>query len=364
LIADSYGNNSDSNLVLQSASRKFIFTDSSRRIDLSGPYPFFHIEKVKGADTDLNTDFDIEFNSTKGVFGAYLGTNWGNFTHNTFLKANQDGQVTQIGHDTPTDGQVLTWDNANGYVVWSDSTGGIASLSEDSAPQLSANLDTDGNGIGNYSGGGDIYLVSSPGVSGASVNITNQSNEAAIRLYNRNNNSAKITVPQTISTDYTLTLPTSNGNLNQVLRTDGNGVLSWTDLPTLGTAAILDVGTAANNVVQLDANAKLPAVDGSQLTNMHYTYSAQTTSFNAQINYHYSVNTTNSAVNISLPRVSSTGSGQQLRIKFKAGTNLLTVIPYSGDNIEGLASFVMTDSQTPGQSLDLISDGVDSWEII
>lgn len=35
-----------------------------------------------------------------------------------------------------------------------------------------------------------------------------------------------------------------------------------------GTAAALDVGTSANNVVQLDGAAKLPAVDGSQLTNI------------------------------------------------------------------------------------------------
>lgn len=35
---------------------------------------------------------------------------------------------------------------------------------------------------------------------------------------------------------------------------------------SLGTAAPLDVGTAANNVVQLDGTAKLPAVDGSALT--------------------------------------------------------------------------------------------------
>lgn len=38
--------------------------------------------------------------------------------------------------------------------------------------------------------------------------------------------------------------------------------------PTLGSAAALTAGTAANNVVQLDANAKLPAVDGSQLLNV------------------------------------------------------------------------------------------------
>lgn len=36
----------------------------------------------------------------------------------------------------------------------------------------------------------------------------------------------------------------------------------------LGTAAVLDAGSGANQVVQLDSNAKLPALDGSQLTNL------------------------------------------------------------------------------------------------
>lgn len=36
----------------------------------------------------------------------------------------------------------------------------------------------------------------------------------------------------------------------------------------LGTTAILNVGTSANNVVQLDGSAKLPAVDGSALTGL------------------------------------------------------------------------------------------------
>lgn len=44
---------------------------------------------------------------------------------------------------------------------------------------------------------------------------------------------------------------------------------SYNDLtgkPTLGSAAALAAGTAANNVVKLDGSARLPAVDGSQLT--------------------------------------------------------------------------------------------------
>ena len=38
--------------------------------------------------------------------------------------------------------------------------------------------------------------------------------------------------------------------------------------PALGSAALLDVGTDAGDVVQLDGTGKLPAVDGSQLTNL------------------------------------------------------------------------------------------------
>ena len=41
-----------------------------------------------------------------------------------------------------------------------------------------------------------------------------------------------------------------------------------TGTPTLGTAAALSVGTSANQVVQLDGSSKLPAVDGSLLTNV------------------------------------------------------------------------------------------------
>jgi hypothetical protein len=51
----------------------------------------------------------------------------------------------------------------------------------------------------------------------------------------------------------------------------GTGASTAADARTnlgLGTAAVLDVGTTANKVVQLDGTAKLPALDGSQLTNL------------------------------------------------------------------------------------------------
>jgi hypothetical protein len=99
----------------------------------------------------------------------------------------------------------------------------------------------------------------------------------------------------TVSGALTNLLPSQTGNSGKVLTTDGS-MTSWLALSTaswntayserlqwdggsaglnaatahislgLGTAATLDVGTTANRIVQLDASAKLPAVDGSQLT--------------------------------------------------------------------------------------------------
>lgn len=54
----------------------------------------------------------------------------------------------------------------------------------------------------------------------------------------------------------------------------GRGVLEWADAAagqtalSLGTAATLNVGTSANEIVQLDGTGKLPAVDGSNLLNL------------------------------------------------------------------------------------------------
>jgi len=54
---------------------------------------------------------------------------------------------------------------------------------------------------------------------------------------------------------------------NFVLETAGTARTSL----GLGSAAVLTAGTSANNAVQLDGSARLPGVDGSQLTNLPAT---------------------------------------------------------------------------------------------
>ncbi len=81
--------------------------------------------------------------------------------------------------------------------------------------------------------------------------------------------------------DYNIQWPANVGAAGSVLQTDATGILSWVAIPSapvssvagragavvlskgdiggLGTAAGLDAGTTADNLVQLDANAKIPA---------------------------------------------------------------------------------------------------------
>lgn len=63
--------------------------------------------------------------------------------------------------------------------------------------------------------------------------------------------------------------------LNQGLAADvANVATNTATLSTLGTAATKNVGTAIGNVVQMDGSDKLPAVDGSQLTNLPFPAAA------------------------------------------------------------------------------------------
>ena len=51
-------------------------------------------------------------------------------TSNTGLQIDTSGEVVKIGQDTPSDGQVLTWDNSNSKVVWASGGGGASALND------------------------------------------------------------------------------------------------------------------------------------------------------------------------------------------------------------------------------------------
>lgn len=81
----------------------------------------------------------------------------------------------------------------------------------------------------------------------------------------------------------------------------------------LGTVAVLDTGTSALNAVQLDGSARLPAVDGSQLTGLPAGYTGWTVS-----------DGTNSENIASTDTVAFSGSGATT-VTYDTSTNTLTV---------------------------------------
>jgi hypothetical protein len=95
---------------------------------------------------------------------------------------------------------------------------------------------------------------------------------------------------------------------------------SYTDLknlPTLGTAAALNVGAGAGQIVQLDGSGKLPALDGSQLIGVtgSVSYAAAQALSDAQ----------------RLQAIANLGIPHECGRLLYSGATALTYLPYKGD---------------------------------
>jgi hypothetical protein len=120
------------------------------------------------------------------------------------------------------------------------------------------------------------------------MNIVKEGSQNADKFFLCTTDSGSI---GSVAITYTQVVPSSGGTVTQVgiaqagseftisgspITTSGNitlgiGTIANTKISGLGTASTKAVGTSADNVVQLDGSARLPAVDGSQLTNLPTT---------------------------------------------------------------------------------------------
>jgi uncharacterized metal-binding protein len=158
-----------------------------------------------------------------------------------------------------------------------------------------------------------------------------------------------------------------------VLYSDDVGGIDGTGLTISGTGATsalnVDAGTGANQIVQLDGSSRLPAVDGSQLTNLpgvsRPTVTTDSSGTDSTISNPaasvledvYLVDNGAAAVNITLPTVTS-NSGYKAQIK-RLGTANVTVTPASG-TIDGVANKVLSVQYS---SFTCVTDGT-NWHII
>ena len=159
----------------------------------------------------------------------------------------------------------------------------IANVVEDTTPQLGGNLDVNGKDIVSVSNG-DIDL--DPNGSGVVVFKGNSTKGSGQFKLNCENNSHGITIKgpaHSAGANYTLTLPTTDGSANEVLKTDGSGNLSW--VAQSAGYSDSDVNTHLN---QSSAGAnEVLAWNGSD-----YAWVAQTTGYsNSSVDAHLNQST-------------------------------------------------------------------------
>ena len=160
------------------------------------------------------------------------------------LSANADVTLTTTnGADNQARNAVILWTASNGattrfitapaqskaYVVINAGTGSI--VVRGSGPTTGVTI-TSGNKSLVAWNGSDFVAISSTVFSGVISVEGTSSSGAAIRLFEDTDNGTNyiaLQAPAALATNVTLTLPDNDGAANQVLATDGSGVLSWVD---------------------------------------------------------------------------------------------------------------------------------------
>ena len=158
-----------------------------------------------------------------------------------------------------TDGNVLTWDNANSY--WTSAAPAFSEVSQDTTPTLGGNLDTNNFDI---TGPADANIEVAPVGTGKFVvkGETTAQVDASITL-NCYTNGHGVTIkspPHSAAAVYTFILPVSMGANQQFLMTNGTDQTSWvTVTPALIGAATSAQGATADSAMQVAGPNVIPA---------------------------------------------------------------------------------------------------------
>ena len=220
-------------------------TGTVRLNSLTYPASDGSANQVLTTDGSGNLSFSTVSTSSGGInnvvedttpqLGGDLDVNSNNITGNVRLNSltypSADGTANQV---LKTDG--------SGNLGWTTITVPSGDLVDDTSPQLGGSLDVNGQSIVSANNG-DISFH--PNTTGIVVFKGNSAYSSGRFKLNCENNSHGVIIqgpPHSAAANYTLTLPTTDGNANQFLQTDGSGVLTWAT-PSTGSGGDIPSGT-------------------------------------------------------------------------------------------------------------------------
>ena len=259
---------------------------------------------------DVET-FYILKNSTTGSFTVQFKYATGSGDTFTFAATNKKTAMVQASANDGTNPDIIEI-QTGGDVV------------DDTTPQLGGNLDVNGNSIVSVSNGNIPLSPDGTGVVQITGNATQSGTLRITEDTDEGSNYVDIKVPA-LAANVTLTLPNSDGNADEFLKTDGSGNLSFAEVSG---------GTSWQAV--------------------------KTTSFTAAAGEGYFINTTSGAITMTLP--ASPTIGDEVAFIDYAGTfdtNNLTV-GRNSENINGSAADLTVATERAANTL-VYTDGTQGW---
>ena len=260
----------------------------------------------------------IEFTSS-GSLGSAATVTIPDGTEMNYILKNSTAGGQDITFKTAS-GSGVTWSTTTTKIVYSNGTNVIevqtgGDVVDDTSPQLGGNLDVNGNSIVSVSNGNIPLAPNGTGV----VQISGNSTQAGTLRFTEDTddgtNYVQLKAP-TLAGDITLTLPATDGNADEFLKTNGSGVLSF---------AAVSGGTSWQAV--------------------------KTGDFTAAAGEGYFIDTTSSVVTMTLP--SSPSLGDEVVFIDYAGTfdtNNMTV-GRNSQKIQGTAANLTVSTERAGNTL-------------
>ena len=213
-------------------------------------------------------------------------------------------------------------------------TGLTTNIVEDTSPQLGGSLDVNGQDIVSISNGAIELAPDGTGKVTIKGNATSGSGQIVLNCEQNTHGISLKGPPHSAAASYTLTFPNTDGNADQVLKSDGSGNLDWVDQASGGGGLTYQARTTASH------SPLTPAAD-----------------------YHYSINADSATFVVNLPALSSLTDGQQIRFKLQARGNAaydVTINRAGSDTIDGATSQTLSVTYS---SITLVV-GSTEWEIV